>query len=262
VQRVVYVDMSRHIRKDDQGVYRVPRPSPNLDFVFAKYAGSYDNVLLALPNYQAALDGAFAMAPAGESTKVLDLGAGTGNLTLRFLKAGASVTALDKSPDMLNVLKKKCQGFGAHLKIARRDGCDLTGFPSGSFDVVTAILVLFAADRPQAMLREVRRMLRPGGSLVIIEPNQKFDMEALLEQAERQLREAGLLGSSGKPGSLSEDWDTVNKANRAFGDTVKEAWKAEQIEEELRGAGWEDIETTLVYNGHCTTIRATKPTES
>ena len=262
LQRVVYVDMSRHIRKDDQGVYRVPRPAPNLDVVFAKYAASYDKVLLALPRYCDALASHFTLVAAREGVKILDLGAGTGNLVLRLLQAGATVTALDKSQDMLNVLKKKCQGFGDRLRLARRDGCDLTGIPNGSFDVVNVMLVMFAAERPQAMLREARRVLRPGGTLVITEPNQKFDMETLLRETERQLRSAGLLGPSGAPGSLTDDWDTVKKVNQAFSDPIQDAWKAEQMEDELREVGWEDIETALAYDGHCTTLRATKPAAS
>lgn len=262
LQRVVYVDVSPHIRKDDQGVYRVPRPSPNLDFVFAKYAGSYDKILLALPHYTEAVNAHLALVSPREGLKVMDLGAGTGNLVLRLLQAGASVTALDKSQDMLKVLRKKCRGFEERLKVSYRDGCDLTGFPTSGFDVVNVMLVMFAADRPQAMLREALRVLRPGGTLLITEPNQKFDMDTLLRESERELRSAGHLGPAGTEGSLAEDWDTVKKVNQAFSDTVHEAWKAEQVEEELRGMGWEDIETTLVYHGHCTTLRATKPQPS
>jgi ubiquinone/menaquinone biosynthesis C-methylase UbiE/PAS domain-containing protein len=259
LQRVVYVDMSPHIRKDDQGVYRVPRPTPNLDFVFAKYAGSYDKVLLALPHYCEAVNNHFTLVSPREGLKIMDLGAGTGNLVVRLLQAGASVSALDKSQDMLKVLRKKCQGFGDRLKVSYRDGCDLTGFSTASFDVVNVMLVMFAADRPLAMLREAVRVLRPGGALIITEPNQKFDMEALLRESEHQLRSAGRLGPAGAADSLTADWDTVKKVNQAFSDTVQEAWKSEQVEEELRGLGWEDIETTSAYNGHCTTLRATKP---
>jgi hypothetical protein len=56
--------------------------------------------------------------------------------------------------------------------------------------------------------------------------------------------------------------DTVRKANQAFSETVQDAWKAEQLEEELWEIGWEDVEPTLVYEGHCTTLRATKPMDA
>ena len=56
----------------------MPRPVPNLDFVFAKYAGSYDKVLLALPHYCEAMNNHFTLVSAHEGLKVLDLGAGTG----------------------------------------------------------------------------------------------------------------------------------------------------------------------------------------
>jgi len=193
---------------------------------------------------------------------VLDLGAGTGNLTVRLLEAGATVTAVEKSGDMLALLRKKCQPFRDRLRVLRRDGSDLAGVVSESFDVVDVMLVLFAVDQPQAMLREARRVLRPGGTLIITEPNHRFDMDVLLRDAEADLAKAGLLGPADAPGSLAMDWDVVKKVNQSFAETIHEAWKAEQVEDELRHAGWEDLEISPAYGTHCTTIRATKPVES
>jgi ubiquinone/menaquinone biosynthesis C-methylase UbiE len=262
LQRVVYVDVSRHIRKTDQGVYRVPRPAPNLDVMFAQYAASYDKVLPALTRYSEAVNSHFALTAPKEGMQILDLGAGTGNLTVRLLEAGATVTALDKSQDMLALLRKKCQAFRTRLRVVRRDGADLSGIANGSFDVVNMMLVLFAVDYPQGMLREARRVLRPGGTLIITEPNRSFDMETLLVSTELELTNSGRLGPADAPGSLLTDWEIVKKVNQAFSDPIREAWKAEQVEEDLRSAGWEDIETASAYGTYCTTIRAVKPQAS
>ena len=259
LQRVVYVDVSRHIRKNDQGVYRVPRPAPNLDAMFARYAGSYDKVLPLLPRYREALDSHVALAGPRAGMQILDLGAGTGNLTLRLLEAGAAVTAVEKSPDMLAVLRRKCQAFRNRLRVLRRDGADLAPLADASFDVVHVVLVLFAVDAPQAMLREARRVLRPGGALIITEPNHRFDMATQLREAEAHLSRAGLLGPADAPDSVAADWDVVKKVNDALAETIHDAWKADQVEDDLRQAGWEDLETTPAYGAQCTTIRAIKP---
>jgi ubiquinone/menaquinone biosynthesis C-methylase UbiE len=262
LQRVVYVDVSRHIHKTDEGVYRVPRPAPNLDFMFAQYAASYDKVLPTLSRYSEALKTHLELTAPKEGMQILDLGAGTGNLTLQFLKAGAMVTALDKSEDMLAVLRKKCQGFRKQLKVMQRDGSDLAGLANGSFDVVNVMLVLFAVDYPRVVLREARRVLRPGGTLLLTEPNRSFDMTTLLAATEQELSSAGRLGPLDAPGSLAADWEIVKKVNEAFTETIRDSWKAEQMEKDLREAGWDDIDTNPAYGGYCTTIRATKPAGS
>lgn len=262
LQRVVYVDVSRHIQKTEGGIYRVPRPAPNLDFMFAQYADSYDKVLPALSRYSAAVDSHFALTAAKEGMQVLDLGAGTGNLTRRLLEAGASVTAVDKSDDMLRKLREKCQPLRKRLRVICRDGADLAPLGNASFDVVNVMLVLFAVDYPEAVLREARRVLRPGGLLVMTEPNRTFNMTALLAATDQELAAAGRL-AAGAPDSLAADWDVVRKVNQALGETISsQAWKIEQVEKELRKDGWDDIETTPAYTGYCTTLRAVKPQPS
>jgi hypothetical protein len=102
-------------------------------------------------------------------------------------------------------------------------------------------------------------VVRHGGVLIVTEPNRTFDMPALLAATEAELSSAERLGPPGTPGSLAADWEIVKKVNEAFADTIRDAWTAEQVEEELREAGWEDIETSPAYGEYCTTIRAVKP---
>ena len=99
---------------------------------------------------------------------VLDLGCGDGDLAIALWRGGARVTGLDASPDMI----------AAAVARARREHADVvfeTGsaaalpFPPGQFDVVVAVTILcFVADAAP-VFREIARVLRPGGRLVICE---------------------------------------------------------------------------------------------
>jgi ubiquinone/menaquinone biosynthesis C-methylase UbiE len=252
LQRVVYIDVSRHVHQDESGVYRVDPPGPNVELLFERYAESYDAVLPELPNYRASVDEHCQLLAPGEGRKILDLGAGTGNITVRLLQAGASVTAVDSSHQMLRLLKTKCRAHARRLHDVRRDGCDLSAFPAGEFDAVNVHLVLFSVGDPRSMLTGAVRVLRPGGVLVITEPNKRFDMEAQLAAAEHHLQGEGRLDA------VRDHWDLVKKVNTAFRTVLKEGWRAEKIESELGFLDVDDVSASSAYDGHCTTIVATK----
>lgn len=97
--------------------------------------------------------------------RVLDVGAGTGNLTLKFLAAGCSVCAADVSRDSLEVLMRKAG------RDARIDTRLLTGerlpFEDASFDAVATYSVLHHVPDYLLTVREMARVLRPGGFLYI-----------------------------------------------------------------------------------------------
>jgi ubiquinone/menaquinone biosynthesis C-methylase UbiE len=147
----------------------VPKPGPNLDILFSPYADAYDAVLPNLRNYaEAVADRCTRLAPC-PGRKILDLGAGTGNLTLRLLNAGATVTAVDRNRAMLNKLQDKCTTHEDRLTVLQRDAADLSRLNSESFDAVNILLVLFATEQPTSVIREAWRVLRPGGYLVVTE---------------------------------------------------------------------------------------------
>jgi ubiquinone/menaquinone biosynthesis C-methylase UbiE len=104
--------------------------------------------------------------------RILDLGCGTGSTTLALKRAfpNAEVIGLDLSPYMLLVADDKAQQ--ANLKIQFRQGnAEQTGFPDGSFDLITAVL-LFHETPPaiaQSILRECFRLLRTGGEVLILD---------------------------------------------------------------------------------------------
>jgi ubiquinone/menaquinone biosynthesis C-methylase UbiE len=101
---------------------------------------------------------------------VLDLGAGTGYLTLEVaaqLKDG-KVIAVDESRDMLEQLTRRVEqaGFGQRVETLRADVVR-TGLPGDSIDLVISANLLHEVDNPNAVLGEIDRVLRPGGVFVV-----------------------------------------------------------------------------------------------
>ncbi|MFE9599888.1 class I SAM-dependent methyltransferase [Streptomyces hokutonensis] len=103
--------------------------------------------------------------PAG-AADVLDLGCGTGTLSLLAAEQGHRVTGVDLSPAMIDL---------ARAKLAGRDAAFLVGDaatpPVGEqrYDVVLVRHVLWTLPDPARVLRHWRGLLRPGGRLVLIE---------------------------------------------------------------------------------------------
>jgi SAM-dependent methyltransferase len=99
-------------------------------------------------------------------TRALELGCGSGEFTRRVAPSGADVIALDLSGDLLAKARAK---LGATARFARGNA-EALPFRAGAFDVVYGCSILHHLDVETA-LREVRRVLRPGGRLVFSEPN-------------------------------------------------------------------------------------------
>ena len=96
--------------------------------------------------------------------RILDIAAGTGTSSAAIARAGARVTALDFSAGMVAVGRER------HPDIEFVEG-DATALPfdDASFDAVTVSFGLRNINDPHAALAEMRRVLVPGGRLVICE---------------------------------------------------------------------------------------------
>lgn len=97
--------------------------------------------------------------------KVLEMGTGTG-INLPLYGPGARVTGCDVSGEMLAQAARRRAQFPASLI---QTDVQRLPFADGSFDIVTASLLLCSVADPARALAEVRRMLRPGGRLVLLE---------------------------------------------------------------------------------------------
>lgn len=90
--------------------------------------------------------------------RVLDVAAGTGNVAAAATRRGASVTATDLSPRMVELGRARTADAGLAVEWMQADACDLP-FDDASFDVVTSTFgLMFATPRPAAV--EAARVLR------------------------------------------------------------------------------------------------------
>ena len=103
---------------------------------------------------------------AGDVTgrRILDAGCGAGPLFEALRERGAIVSGFDASAKMLELARKRL-GDGAALQVADI-GAPLP-FPDGAFDDVVAALVLHYLQDWSAPLAEIRRVLKPGGRLIM-----------------------------------------------------------------------------------------------
>jgi ubiquinone/menaquinone biosynthesis C-methylase UbiE len=93
--------------------------------------------------------------------------AGTGN-DFQFLPPGAHIVAIDISPRMLERAAPKAAAYSGKIELRQMDVCALP-FPDASFDTVAAVCTFCSVTRPVAGLREVHRVLKPGGRLLMFE---------------------------------------------------------------------------------------------
>ena len=99
---------------------------------------------------------------------VLEIGGGTGS-NLPYYGAGVtSLTIAEPEQPMLKRLEKKVREQRSVVKVVRAPAEELP-FADDSFDTVVSTLVLCGVDDQPRSLREIRRVLRPGGRLVFIE---------------------------------------------------------------------------------------------
>src|SRR4051812_33739331 len=101
---------------------------------------------------------------------VLDLGCGTGSLSVLLAAAGYEVRGLDSSPRMLDLARGKADAAGVVVEFTEGDAAD-PPYASGSADVVLCRHVLWALDHREAVLARWVQLLRPGGRLVLVEGN-------------------------------------------------------------------------------------------
>lgn len=99
--------------------------------------------------------------------EVLDLGCGTGSLTLLMAQRGHRLTGVDLSPRMIELATRKLSSSGFEVPFMVGDASDPPA--AGPFDVVLVRHLMWTLPAPEEALARWLRLLRPDGRLVLVE---------------------------------------------------------------------------------------------
>lgn len=98
---------------------------------------------------------------------ILEVGCGTGYFTRELTRLGADIVAIDVSPDLLEIAKAKYSAPNVRYEI--QNACALS-YADAMFDSVVGSSILHHVEIEEA-LREIYRVLKPGGTICFTEPN-------------------------------------------------------------------------------------------
>ncbi|MTE23314.1 demethylmenaquinone methyltransferase [Microbacterium sp. ZXX196] len=179
--------------------------------------------------------------------RILDLAAGTCRSSLSLARSGAQVVAADFSPGMLAEGRRR-YGDVRGLSFVEADATDLP-FGDAEFDAVAMSYGLRNVNDPKRALRELLRVTKPGGRVVINEfstpPNAAFRALYRFYNDRVLPRVARLVGSNG------DAYDYLNESIQAWPDQATlAAW--------MREAGWTGVEHRNLTGGIVALHRARK----
>jgi ubiquinone/menaquinone biosynthesis C-methylase UbiE len=107
-------------------------------------------------------------------SSVLDVGCGVGHwgrCLAPFLPAGAQVTGVDREPRWVEEARARAAALRDGRFSYQQGEAERLPFPDQSFDMATCQTVLIHVKDPLVVLREMLRVLKPGGLLAVVEPN-------------------------------------------------------------------------------------------
>ena len=106
---------------------------------------------------------------------MLDVGCGVGHwaqLLASFLPDHVRVSGIDREPSWVDAARDRAERRGLAGRFEYRQGeAQKLPFPDGTFDLVTCQTVLIHTPDPAAVIAEMKRVTRPGGLVMVAEPN-------------------------------------------------------------------------------------------
>ena len=215
--------------------------------MFDRVAARYDlvNDVLSLGQTRIWRSMVVQAVHAGPGERVLDLAAGTGTSSAPFAEAGAFVVPCDFSLGMLEVGKRR----QPHLPFVAGDALHLP-FRDAAFDAVTISFGLRNVQDVDVALREMLRVTRPGGRLVICEFSRPVN--PLFRTVYTEYLMKALPGIARRTSSNPAAYEYLADSIRAWPDQ-------ERLAERIRDAGWERVQWRNATGGIVAIHRAHRP---
>jgi SAM-dependent methyltransferase len=150
----------------------------------------------------------------GPGMRVLDVAAGTGNASIPAAERGATVTASDLTPELLEAGRRRADAMGLELDWVEADAENLP-FDSESFDVVISSIGAMFAPHHQEVADELVRVCRPGGTIGLLSWTPEGMIGALF-------RTMGPFAPPPPPGAQPPPrWGSEDHVRELFGDRVE-----------------------------------------
>lgn len=205
----------------------------------------------------------------GASLDVLDIGTGPGFFAILMAQMGWNVSAVDCTPEMIRHAEANARGCGVAASFQVMDSHALT-FPDNAFDLLVSRNLTWTLRKPEEAYREWRRVLRPGGHLLIFDGNwyrHLFDghARALKAKAEKEARErfglepfeepdpelARAMYSSLPMGrNQRPEWDAALLPRLGYEDVT--------VDSDITGRVWDEMERVQYQDSPLFMIRARK----
>ncbi len=208
---------------------------------YAEFSAGYaEKIRQLVPRYDEMVETILDLLRLAGPSTVLDVGAGTGNVSDLVLNAlpEAHVTALDISPEMLEQARTRLAPYGTRASVVQGDIAGYT--PEHGFDAVFSNLMLhnLLPNTRRETLGAMRHWLNPGGVFIwgdmIVHPDPAVQRHFTRQRAEHAL-------AAGCPQDFL-DWNFEKES------TLDHPWTTAQTLEELTAAGFERPEVVWAHD--------------
>jgi len=224
------------IEKDGDELWKHLKLIMTRESNWSKYAHCYDLIIGEFTEYKNLRNKIVDLVGTSRH-QCLEIGCGTGNCVIRLLETDPSrtVTAIEGNEEMLCCLEQKLSAHaGLRAKVAMIKGDAVSSLKEEgkeSYDACVMLNVLFALDNPVACLKEVHRVLRRGGVLVLSTSHENTNINKLFQAIYSDLERRGKIVDH------ESKWEEAYQRNQTMNDIIMRYTRA-NVREFLSNAGF------------------------